>query len=155
MKTLQISIVLLLFFVAIQGTAQTTQPGQNSTLTNTMNNYGGTNSESVTPMEAPPHKGVVKEAGKYYIEVVVNWMLSENNTVFYLIKSDGKAVEREKITCEVEIQRTDVDPETKVVKPYGLNAFSTHLKSGEEYHVKVTFKKKKKEYSAVFQTSGE
>ena len=130
------------------------QPGQNSVLNSTMNTPNGSYSESITPLDSPPHKGVVKEAGKYYIEVVVNWMLSSNNTVFYLIKADGKPMDREKITCTAVVQRTDTDDEPQAVKHYGMNAFSTHLKSGEEYHLKITFKKKKKEYSAVFQTSG-
>jgi len=146
--------LLVICFSAYSSIAQISQPGMASTLNNTMNTPGGSSSPSVTPLEAPPHRGVVKAAGKYYIEVVVNWMLSDNNTVFYLLKSDGKAVDREKITCSVEIQKNDVSPEAQVVKHYGLNAFSSHLKSGEEYHLKVTFKKKKKEFSAVFQTDG-
>ena len=149
------AIAFLLFFLLSQVTiAQINQPGQNSVLNSTMNTPNGGYSESITPLDAPPHKGVVKEAGKYYIEVVVNWMLSSNNTVFYLLKSDGKPVAREKITCAAAIQRTDTEDEPQIVKQYGLNAFSTHLKSGEEYHLKITFKKKKKEYTAVFQTSG-
>ena len=145
----------LLFFLLSQVTiAQINQPGQNSVLNSTMNTPNGGYSESITPLDAPPHKGVVKESGKYYIEVVVNWMLSSNNTVFYLLKSDGKPVDREKITCTAAIQRTDAEYQPQIVKQYGLNAFSTHLKSGEEYHLKITFKKKKKEYTAVFQTSG-
>ena len=149
-------IVFLVFFllskVSFAQIGQ--QPGQNSVLNSTMNTPNGSYSESITPLDSPPHKGVVKEAGKYYIEVVVNWMLSSNNTVFYLIKADGKPMDREKITCTAVVQRTDTDDEPQAVKHYGMNAFSTHLKSGEEYHLKITFKKKKKEYSAVFQTSG-
>jgi len=149
------AIAFLLFFLLSQVTiSQINQPGQNSVLNSTMNTPNGGYSESITPLDAPPHKGVVKESGKYYIEVVVNWMLSSNNTVFYLLKSDGKPVDREKITCTAAIQRTDAEDESQIVKKYGLNAFSTHLKSGEEYHLKITFKKKKKEYTAVFQTSG-
>ena len=149
------AIAFLLFFLLNQVTiAQINQPGQNSVLNSTMNTPNGGYSESITPLDAPPHKGVVKESGKCYIEVVVNWMLSSNNTVFYLLKSDGKPVDREKITCTAAIQRTDAEDQPEIVKQYGLNAFSTHLKSGEEYHLKITFKKKKKEYTAVFQTSG-
>jgi len=149
------AIAFLLFFLLSQVTiSQINQPGQNSVLNSTMNTPNGGYSESITPLDAPPHKGVVKESGKYYIEVVVNWMLSSNNTVFYLLKSDGKPVSREKITCTAAIQRSDAEDESQIVKHYGLNAFSTHLKSGEEYHLKITFKKKKKEYTAVFQTSG-
>ena len=82
------SIVFLVLFLLCQvSIAQISQPGQNSVLNSTMNTPNGSYSESVTPMDAPPHKGIVKEAGKYYIEVVVNWMLSSNNTVFYLIDS--------------------------------------------------------------------
>ena len=149
------AVAFLLFFLLNQLTiAQINQPGQNSVLNSTMNTPNWGYSESITPLDAPPHKGVVKESGKYYIEVVVNWMLSSNNTVFYLLKSDGKPVDREKITCTAAIQRTDAEDQPQIVKQYGLNAFSTHLKSGEEYHLKITFKKKKKEYTAVFQTSG-
>src|SRR5680860_166708 len=105
--------------LGLNSTAQISQPGMGNTLNNTMNSPGGgSSSPSVTPLEVPPHRGVVKPAGKYYIEVVVNWMLSDNNTVFYLLKSDGKPVEREKISCSVEIQRKDVDPEVQAVKQY-------------------------------------
>ena len=150
-----ILFVIVAIFIGITVTAQINNPNQNSVLNQTMNGPGsGGYSESVTPMDAPPHRGVVKEAGKYYIEVVVNWMQSSNNTVFYLLKSDGKPVDREKITCTAVVQRADTEDEPQKVKHYGMNAFSTHLKSGEEYHLEITFKKKKKEYSAVFQTSG-
>jgi len=151
---LNILVIIAICFIGTHVSAQITQPGQNSVLNSTMNTPNGGYSESVTPMDAPPHKGVVKEAGKYYIEVVVNWMLNSNNTVFYLLKSDGKPVDREKITCTAVVQRTDMEDEPQVVKHYGMNAFSTHLKSGEEYHLEITFKKKKKEFTAVFQTSG-
>ncbi len=81
---------LLSFLLSQVSIAQINQPGQNSVLNSTMNTPNGGYSESVTPLDSPPHKGVVKEAGKYYIEVVVNWMLSSNNTVFYLIKGRWK-----------------------------------------------------------------
>jgi hypothetical protein len=152
---IKLLLIISVFFIGTNVSGQINQPGQNnSVLNSTMNTPNGSYSESVTPMDAPPHRGVVKEAGKYYIEVVVNWMLSSNNTVFYLIKADGKPMDREKITCTAVVQRTDEDDEPQTVKHYGMNAFSTHLKSGEEYHLKITFKKKKKEYSAIFQTSG-
>ena len=152
---IKLLLIISVFFVGTNISGQISQPGQNnSVLNSTMNTPNGSYSESVTPLDSPPHKGVVKQAGKYYIEVVVNWMLNSNNTVFYLIKADGKAMDREKITCTAVVQRTDEDDEPQTVKQYGMNAFSTHLKSGEEYHLKITFKKKKKEFSAVFQTSG-
>ena len=149
-----ISFILICFF-CLSSHAQITQPGQNSILNSTMNTPNGGYSESVTPLDAPPHKGVVKEAGKYYIEVVVNWMMSNHNAMFYLIKSDGKAVEREKISCSAVIIRKGQENEVLSVTPYGVNAFSTQLKSGESYHLQVTFKKKKKEYTALFQTNGD
>ena len=153
---IKLLLIISVFFVGTNVSGQMNQPGQNNSMLNsTMNGPGsGGYSESVTPLDSPPHKGVVKEAGKYYIEVVVNWMLSSNNTVFYLIKADGKPMDREKITCTAVVQRTDENDEPQTVKHYGMNAFSTHLKSGEEYHLKITFKKKKKEFSAIFQTSG-
>ena len=120
------AIGFLLFFLLSQVTmAQINQPGQNSVLNSTMNTPNGGYSESITPLDAPPHKGVVKEAGKYYIEVVVNWMLSSNNTVFYLLKSDGKPVDREKITCTAAIQRTDAEDESQIV----INFSKTRIKS--------------------------
>ena len=89
---MQLLIIYCVFLLETNvSMAQINQPGQkNSVLNSTMNTPNGGYSESVTPMDSPPHKGVVKEAGKYYIEVVVNWMLSSNNTVFYLIKGRWK-----------------------------------------------------------------
>lgn len=120
-------------------------------------NTGGSTglTEDVTPMDAPPHRGVVKPAGKYYIEIVVNWMLSDNNAVFYLLKSNGAPITNDKITCRVEIERTDEEGEPIPVKKWGNDAFAGQLKADEAYHLKVTFQKKKRTYSAVFKTNEE
>ena len=72
---IKLLLIISVFFIGTNVSGQINQPGQNnSVLNSTMNTPNGSYSESVTPMDSPPHKGVVKQAGKYYIEVVVNWM---------------------------------------------------------------------------------
>jgi len=110
-------------------------------------------SETITPLGAPPHKGVVKQAGKYYIEVVSNWMASKNNTVIYLLKSSGVAVVNEKITCTLTTIKETIKEDKSVIQ-WGGEAFATQLDPLESYEVEITFFIKKKKYTAVFQTKG-
>lgn len=145
-------LFLLLFIIGFSSIAV----AQNSPMTgmsNMSNMGGGSSGPEVTPMDAPPHHGIVKPSGKYYIEVVVDWMLSENNAVFYLIKDNGKAITNDKITCTAVIQRADQEDEEVVVRNWGTEAFSAQLKSDESYHLKITFQKKKRKFSAIFQTN--
>ncbi len=115
---------------------------------------GGGSSESLTPLEAPPHKGVVKPAGKYYIEIVVNWMLSKNNTTLYLLKSGGKPMPVEKVRCTTEmVYNQDSIVPTNVIE-LTPESHGTHLDPDHAYQLKVTYFVKKKKYTAMFQTKG-
>jgi len=110
-------------------------------------------SETITPLDAPPHKGVVKQSGKYYIEVVSNWMASKNNTVIFLLKNTGKPITNESILCTVKTIKDSNKSDEKVIH-WGEEGFATHLDPNESYEVEITFFIKKKQYSAVFQTKG-
>ena len=101
----------------------------------------------------PPHKGVVKQVGKYYIEVVSNWFFSKNNTVIYLLKRNGQPIENMNLICEVTTALGLNTKDINVIK-YREDAFTTHLDPIESYEVEITFFIKKKEYKSNFKTKG-
>lgn len=151
MKTYKLLILLIVFGLPA------IFHGQNMPMSNmpNMSNMGdsGSSGPEVTPLDAPPHHGVVKPSGKYYIEVVMDWMLSENNAVFYLLKDNGKPFSNDKITCSAVMQRTNHEDEIIPVKLWGNEAFSAQLKSDESYQLKLIFMKKNKKFTAIFQTN--
>jgi hypothetical protein len=57
---IKLLLIISVFFIETNVSGQINQPGQNnSVLNSTMNTPNGSYSESVTPMDAPPHRGVV------------------------------------------------------------------------------------------------
>jgi len=119
-------------------------------------NPGATNStyeETETPLESPPHNGAVKQAGRYYIEVVTNWFATKNNTTIYLLKTSGKPIPNEAITCTVKTKMDDKEEVQKVIHR-GFDGFYVHLDATKAYVVEISFQVKKKVYTASFQTKG-
>ena len=101
----------------------------------------------------PPHNGVVEKAGKYYIEVVTNWMQKSNNTTIYLMNYAGKTVSPKKLSCIVSIISNEKKVEV-ITNKIDDASFRTHLDSKESLKVEVIFYVKNKKYSALFYTNG-
>lgn len=101
----------------------------------------------------PPHNGVVEKAGKYYIEVVTDWMQNTNNTTIYLMNYAGKTVATKKTSCQVSIinDKKNIEVFTNKIDD---SSFRTHLESIEPLKVEVIFYVKNKKYSAFFFTKG-
>jgi len=81
--------------------------------------YGGNNNSMMSPQMAnmpsgtgnsssskdePPHGGDVKEAGKYYIEVVYDAFSTDEKLNVWLLKSNYKPAKTEKATAKVKIK---------------------------------------------------
>ena len=101
----------------------------------------------------PPHNGVVEKAGKYYIEVVTNWMQKSNNTTIYLMNYAGKTVTSKTVLCNVSIINNEKRVEVITNKTDDAS-FGTHLDSNDPLKVEVIFYVKHKKYSAMFYTKG-
>ncbi|CAG5085988.1 hypothetical protein [Parvicella tangerina] len=101
----------------------------------------------------PPHNGVVEKAGKYYIEVVTNWMQKSNNTTIYLMNYAGKIVTKKKVSCKVSIINNEKKVEV-ITNKIDDESYRVHLDSNDPLKVEVIFFVKNKKYSAFFFTRG-
>ena len=109
--------------------------------------------QNATPLEVPPHNGIVKPIGKFYIEAVSDWMAMGNNVTFYLLKSNGNPVLNSKATCSVRTTCKEVK-ETLTTQPLRDDAFTTRVNPADPCLVEITFIYKKKEYKTLYQTEG-
>jgi len=108
----------------------------------------------MTPLTHPPHGGMVKPAGKYYIEMIVDWMLKEDKITLYLLKESGKAVSNEKITGSIQFIATEGTISEVSLKPRGNEAFVVQLESNEPFSCMVALKIKNKTLSVPFRHEG-
>jgi hypothetical protein len=101
----------------------------------------------------PPHNGVVEKAGKYYIEVVTNWMQKSHNTTIYLMNYAGKIVTKKTVSCKVSIINNEKKVEV-ITNKIDDASYRVHLDSNDPLKVEVIFFVKDKKYSAFFFTRG-
>ncbi|MCB9197591.1 MAG: hypothetical protein H6600_03975 [Flavobacteriales bacterium] len=101
----------------------------------------------------PPHNGVVEKAGKYYIEVVTNWMQKSNNTTIYLMNYAGKIVTKKTVSCKVSILNNEKKVEV-ITNKIDDASYRVHLDSNDPLKVEVIFFVKNKKHSAFFFTRG-
>lgn len=126
-----------------------------STLSFSQHDHSGHSQTNETDklINHPPHNGVVEKAGKYYIEVVTNWMQKNNNTTIYLLNYSGNAVSKKNVSCLVSIRANEKNLELESNRIADAS-FSTHLDSNEALKVEVVFYVKNKKYFAEFYTKG-
>ena len=114
------------------------------------------NSEPVAPPN--PNKyatygGLVKESGKYNIEMVFQPMLKQNPLAFYLMDKKGKPVSNKDITGEVKTIKNLNIVETLQLSPVAENEFAGQLqnKTGSATF-NLTLKVKGKDVVASFES---
>lgn len=125
-----------------------------STLSFSQHDHSGhSHDNSDNLVNHPPHNGVVEKAGKYYIEVVTNWMQKDNNTTIYLLNYNGKIITKKKMSCKVSIinDEENIEVETYEIKDV---CYKTHLDFGDSMRVQVIFYVNNTKYTAMFFTKG-
>jgi len=125
--------------------------GSNSGAMNSMNNLPqGTNNNGPSKKDEPPHGGEVKEAGKYFIEVVFDAFASDEKLSIWLLKSNFKPanIESAKGTAKIKYVKLNGKEEDKELiisedkficnvedASQAFTAFITITIKGKEYHV--------------------
>lgn len=106
------------------------------------------------PAQQTPHGGVVKNAGKYKIEMVAEMMLKKDQLSFYLLKNNLKSIPAEEITGSVTIQQKDGTSTTEDLVLKGNERFVAQLKNTNSFQANVKFIVKGKTVSAIFTQNG-
>ena len=98
--------------------------------------------------------GIVKQAGKYKIEMVLNPLLKTDPLNFYLMNKKGKPVSNKDITGKVECTFQDGATETLTLEPSGEDGFAVQLiNKTQPFVCLVTFQIKGKSATARFENS--
>jgi heavy metal-binding protein len=126
-----------------------------SVISNAQHNHGNHGTAHTTHIKQPPHGGVIKEAGKYKIEMVAELFLKKDQLRFYLFKgSSYKTILNEGITGVIEIKSKDGIISTESLQAKGDDFFVAQLKSSASFQATVKLSVKGKTISAVFAHNG-
>tara|TARA_R110000868_G_scaffold216988_2_gene467116 strand:+ start:98 stop:643 length:546 start_codon:yes stop_codon:yes gene_type:complete len=108
-----------------------------------------------TQMDAPPHGGVMKNAGKYRIEMVVDLLLIQDRLNFYLYKGNMKALAGKDVTnASIAFINDGAATSKTALESRGGNHFVAQLKDTEPFRATVEFDVKGKTISTVFEHKG-
>jgi len=149
MKFRLISIFILLMLM-FQLDAMSQIGTGNSTLTRNMPNTNYSRDKEPDILDNPPHGGQVKKSGKYYLEVVVDWVAKTDKLIVYVLNSTGKMVSLKKLSCFAQIidKKGDIEQIDLVEKD---GRFVGQIVK-DEINCVITVKKKSKTYSVPFQS---
>ena len=146
MKTLNFlafGVVLSLFVIPCYG-----QMG----CCNSNGSCGGDNSPMVSnTVKYAKSGGTVRQAGKYYVEMVSQLINVRDPITFYLMNKKGKPVNNGGISGIVTFTFADGSTETDTLEPRQENSFAIQLKNRTQSFVCiVTFKIKEENITASF-----
>ena len=117
--------------------------------------HGSHGSMGHAQMDAPPHGGVLKDAGKYRIEMVVDLLLIQDRLTFYLYKGSMKPLsEKDEISGSITFINDEAASSKTVLESRGGNRFVAQLKDTGPFRLTVEFVIKGKTVSAVFEHKG-
>lgn len=106
-------------------------------------------------MDVPPHGGVLKDAGKYRVEMVVDLLLIQDRLSFYIYKGNMKPVSKKDNVSGSITFINDGEPSTKTaLVSRGVNQFVAQLKDTGPFRATVEFEVKGKTISAMFEHKG-
>jgi heavy metal-binding protein len=116
----------------------------------------GQSQKETSTMKAPesPHGGMLKTAGKYQIELVVNMMQKEDKITVYLLTKSGKTLSTQDVTGTIMFMYKDGTDVTETLVAKGDNRFVAQLKTMDSFSAMVSLKVKGKTIGANFQHEG-
>jgi len=147
MKTHSIAIAIVLTLLltgASVASAQHNHSGQ------------GQDNHSAAPATGPeiPHGGMGQKAGKYVIELVVNFLQKEDKVTVYLLNANAKTLRNKDISGTVTFTYQDGTSVTETLVPKGDERFVAQLKSLKAFTAQVNLKVKGKDIGANFSHGG-
>jgi hypothetical protein len=143
MKNVKLIHFVILLFTVMFSTLSFAQHDHSS--------HGATHTNQV---QQSPNGGVIKELGKYKIEMVADMFLKKDKLRFYLFKRNFKTILNEGVTGTTTIRYHDGKTETEPLQAKGEDFFVTQLKSSDSFQVNVEFIVQGKTVSAVFINNG-
>jgi len=144
MKSLRITSLIILIGVFMLCS-------KNSFAQHNHGNHGGSHT---THVAQPPHGGVIKEAGKYKIEMVAELFLKKDQLRFYLFKGNFKTILNDGITGSVIFKDSNGKETTQSLQAKGDDFFVAQLNEAGSSQVTVKFTIKGKTISRVFSVNG-
>ena len=116
--------------------------------------HGGHGSMGHAQMDMPPHGGVLKDAGKYRVEMTVDLVMMQDRLAFYIFKGNMKPLSGKDVTGSITFLNPDGTSTTTPLVSRGGNHFVAQLENTEPFSCTVEFVVKGKPVSAVFSHKG-
>lgn len=104
--------------------------------------------------QIPPNGGIIKEAGKYKIEMVADIFLKTDQLRFYIFKGNYKTILNKGITGTIIIKYNDGNEVKAPLQAKGDDFFVAQLKDSESFQATVKFTIKGKTVTAIFSHNG-
>ena len=101
-----------------------------------------------------PHGGIVKTAGDYHIEMVVDIQKKEDQVTFYLLDEKEKTIANKDITGTAMFLFDDKTTVTETLVAKGDDHFTVQLKYNKGFTSVVTLKVKGETVTAKFEHKG-
>lgn len=114
----------------------------------------GHNHSQSGSMSMAPHGGMVKTAGKYQIEMVVDMLQMEDKVVIYIINSKGRTIGNASISGKIMFMYKDQSSNTSALIARGDDHFVSALDRTDAFTAMVTFDVKGKMLNANFNHAG-
>ncbi len=113
-------------------------------------------SGSASKKDEPPHGGDIKEAGKYFIEVVFDPFSNEEKLNVWLLKGNYKAAKTEKATAKVKIKYPKLEgkEEDKDLILIEDRFYCNISEPSSTFTAFITITLKGKEYKMVYNQKG-
>ena len=145
---------LLFFFSFYLGKAQ--MPGMGGSGGNSMNGMNnvpqGTNNSGTSKKAEPPHGGDIKEAGKYFIEIVFDAFATDEKLSIWLLKGSYKPANLEKVTGKIKIKypKNNAKEEEYDLTIVDGKFICNTVDASQAFTAFITITVKDKEYRAVY-----
>jgi hypothetical protein len=121
-------------------------------------NHGGQGQDNHNAATASgpeiPHGGMGQKAGKYVIEMVVNFLQHEDKVTIYLLNANAKTLRNKGITGTVTFAYQDGSSVTDTLVAKGDERLVAQLKSLNAFTSQVNLQVKGKPIGAIFRHGG-
>lgn len=144
MKTNNLKAILMFVAMLIAGTS----------ISFAQHNHEHQHQKGENHAHKAPHNGVVKTAGDYHIEMVVDMQKKEDKVTFYLLDEKEKTMANKDITGTAMFLFDDKTTVTETLVAKGNDRFIAQLKDNKDFTAVVTLKVKGKTVTAKFEHKG-
>ncbi len=103
----------------------------------------------------PPHGGIIKDAGKYHIEIVMDPMVATEKLNIYILKSNLKVIPVKEITGKITIHYNNgTETETQLINNEADKLFTNVTDVSKPFTALITLTINDKQYNVNYEYKG-